>query len=977
MQKDMPSARATSTPGGLIPIRSGIIHRRTLQALFSLISAALLFRIGGMVNQVIISARFGAGGAMDAYFVAGAFPLLFVQLVSSAIEASVIPVYSRWRLETQRDRLSRLLSTLINSLVVGAGLCTLIFIVLRRSLIFLLAPGLDTVRLQQAVFLAPLLYLAIPFCLVINLLECVLNVEGQFGWPAYAGLLVPLATALFTVLGGQVWGVMALCTGTFCGTLLQLIVVGIRARRARLRYYLTFDLRNPELHVILRAACPVLVGALITQGGPLVDQVFASALPAGNIAALNYALKLVSAFIGVIFVSLGRVALPCLARQAALEDPGRQAFKETVHIYLWSVGLCMSIFSVLLFLLAHPLIELLFYHGAFSATDVQNTCLVFLGFVPGLLPMAWSFLLSRAFNALGATRVPMYMALVSVGANAFFDALFVHFWGALGLALATSVVSFIVCLLLLTLLRRHTGLFAVWPVPFELYALAGRFCYLRPDRDAGSRGRHRWRKRQHGPASQRTWLYVCITGGVLVAGIIISVRDALLALRLSIGSLLLLSFLRYPFVLLLAWASLTVGIGSSLSIFNGNNLDMVLILPLCCLLLFLPWKRVLSRMPGLLWWALYLVWVLLGIGLSPLAPRAFLTLWLTMLASIGAGVLALALISTRVRLLRLLDGLLLTALLAALYGCYGFVTRQHGEVDPVTSLFRITSLFTQATTLAFYLSLVLPLAFYRCLYARGISLWISISITCCLLVALALTFTRSAYIGVGGEIIIMVWCVPGYRVRLLVICGLLLLCGGGFYLFWSIHLDLLARFFTADVATFNGRLYLWQALWDNFQVTHWLGNGLMASDQLLAYLRVGTSGQGVIGTAPHSLFLGTLYDHGVIGLLLLCTAFLSLSYGLLRGLRRSRGERRMLYGVALACVFSVLLQSLGSRDLWIQAAGAPFWIIVALPFACYWTGKGKRIRAFQGGDTCNVSMSSPVPDFLPLCQIEEYVEGEV
>ena len=119
------------------------------------------------------------------------------------------------------------------------------------------------------------------------------------------------------------------------------------------------------------------------------------------------------------------------------------------------------------------------------------------------------------------------------------------------------------------------------------------------------------------------------------------------------------------------------------------------------------------------------------------------------------------------------------------------------------------------------------------------------------------------------------------------------------------------------LATFNGRLYLWQALLSNFQVTRWLGGGLQSSDQLLAYLHVGVSGQGVIGTAPHSLFLGTLYDHGVIGLLLLCIALFSVGYSLLQGVWRSSGERRMLYAVALASLVAMLLQSLGSRDLWI------------------------------------------------------------
>jgi putative peptidoglycan lipid II flippase len=141
------------------------INGHIARALLSLVSAALLLRAGGMLNQVIVSANFGAGAAMDAYFVATALPLLLVQLLTSALEAAVIPVYSRLRMHSGREGASRLLSTLINGLVLGTVLLVLILLALRQPLILLSAPGLDAGRLHQAVSLAPLLYLTLPLSL--------------------------------------------------------------------------------------------------------------------------------------------------------------------------------------------------------------------------------------------------------------------------------------------------------------------------------------------------------------------------------------------------------------------------------------------------------------------------------------------------------------------------------------------------------------------------------------------------------------------------------------------------------------------------------------------------------------------------------------------------------------------------------------------------------------------------------------------
>src|SRR5579883_257474 len=462
-------AARESDRGVALQVKAANTH--VLRALLHLVSAALLLRVGGMVNQVIVSASFGAGATMDAYFVAAAFPLLLVQLVSSAVEASVIPVYAQVRMRVGKEEVSRLFSTLLHCLLLLAfGLVVGLF-ALGRSLVLFSAPGLDSTRFAQALELAPLLYLVVPLSLLIGLLECILNAEGQFGWPAYAGLLVPLVTALLTGLGGSI---AAFCFGGLVGTALHLLVVCVRARQAGLRYQPVMDVRNAELVRILRAAWPVLLGALVVQGGPLVDQIFASTLPAGTIAVVNYALKLISVFMGVIVVSVGRAVLPALARQAALDDPRYLALKDTVRLYVWIIGGATFVGSLLLLLLACPLVQVFFQRGAFSAHDARNTALVLSGFAPGLVPAAIGYLFSRACNALGETRVPMCIAFVGVGANALLDALFAHFWQGLGIALATSSVSLITSILFLLFLRWRLGALGLWQVPVELQRVGFR-----------------------------------------------------------------------------------------------------------------------------------------------------------------------------------------------------------------------------------------------------------------------------------------------------------------------------------------------------------------------------------------------------------------------------------------------------------------------------------------------------------------------
>src|SRR5437879_764124 len=114
-EEEMSSTRAFARAGWWGAAISASVTRRTARALLSLIAAALLVRAGGMVNQVVISASFGAGARLDAYFVAAALPLLLVQLLSSALEAAIVPVYSRLRVLSERERASRLFGIQIGS----------------------------------------------------------------------------------------------------------------------------------------------------------------------------------------------------------------------------------------------------------------------------------------------------------------------------------------------------------------------------------------------------------------------------------------------------------------------------------------------------------------------------------------------------------------------------------------------------------------------------------------------------------------------------------------------------------------------------------------------------------------------------------------------------------------------------------------------------------------------------------------------
>jgi putative peptidoglycan lipid II flippase len=232
-------------------------------------------------------------------------------------------------------------------------------------------------------------------------------------------------------------------------------------------------LRNPKIGIILTAAWPVAIGALISQAGPLVDQIYASFLTVGSISAINYSLKIIGVPVGVIFVSVGRAVIPYLSRQVSTND--MKAFKNTLRLYLWVVGIATAVLTIFMIVLARPVVQILFQRGAFSSEDTNRTASALMAFAVGLTPMSFGFIISRAFSALGKTRVLLGSTIFSVIANAVFDSILAHFWASTGIALATSAVYVCTMFILVFILRRMIGGLDLLKPPTELLGIVRRF----------------------------------------------------------------------------------------------------------------------------------------------------------------------------------------------------------------------------------------------------------------------------------------------------------------------------------------------------------------------------------------------------------------------------------------------------------------------------------------------------------------------
>ena len=169
-----------------------------------------------------------------------------------------------------------------------------------------------------------------------------------------------------------------------------------------------------DVRRLLRLIGPGVLGIGVVQINLLVSSWFATHLPAGTVAYLFYADRLVQLPLGIVGVRPGHgaAARPEHGR-APTARPAQGVLNRAVELAL----LLALPAAVGLVLLAQPIIHVLFERGAFGAEAALATGQVLAGLALGLPALCWRKVLAPGFYAREDTRTPVRVAAVALVVN--------------------------------------------------------------------------------------------------------------------------------------------------------------------------------------------------------------------------------------------------------------------------------------------------------------------------------------------------------------------------------------------------------------------------------------------------------------------------------------------------------------------------------------------------------------------------------
>ena len=187
----------------------------------------------------------------------------------------------------------------------------------------------------------------------------------------------------------------------------------------------------------------------------LVSSWFATHLPAGTVAYLFYADRLVQLPLGIVGVALGTALLPALSTAVREGEPAQGVLNRAVELAL----LLALPAAVGLFLLAQPIIHVLFERGAFGPAAALATGQVLAWLALGVPALVLSKVLAPGFYAREDTRTPVRIAAMALVVNIVAAMVLAGPLGHVGIAMALSLSGWANAIGLAWLLWRR-GLFA-------------------------------------------------------------------------------------------------------------------------------------------------------------------------------------------------------------------------------------------------------------------------------------------------------------------------------------------------------------------------------------------------------------------------------------------------------------------------------------------------------------------------------------
>lgn len=347
-------------------------HKRIAIGMLLASLYVLVGKLMGALKEMVVAWRYGVSEIVDGYLFVFNLVSWPVGVWFSVLMVVLLPLASRLR-HVEAGALPRFRAEILGlTLMVGLGLSLLAWfglpIVLRAEWVGL-APGVKKVALDSVLLLA---LLPLPGVLI-SLYSAWMLSREQHANTLFEGL--PALGILLAVLLLPFEGVEPLLWGTMAGLAFHLATLFTVQARIGETELPRFGQTSLHWGGFWHGFGFMMAGQAIMSVTGIIDQFFAAGLGSGAISTLGYANRIMALILGLGATAVSRATLPVFSRIQS--EVGTEATRYMM--IRWSAMMFVSglIVTVLCWLLAPLIVEILFQRGGFTIKDTHVVSEVF------------------------------------------------------------------------------------------------------------------------------------------------------------------------------------------------------------------------------------------------------------------------------------------------------------------------------------------------------------------------------------------------------------------------------------------------------------------------------------------------------------------------------------------------------------------------------------------------------------------------
>ncbi len=435
-------------------------------------SGILLSRIAGVIRESVFAHYLGNSGAADAFKAGFRIPNILQNLLGEGVlSASFIPVYSRLLGEGEDEMADALawgvgaILALIVSIMVVAGIGAAPY------LIAVIAPGFEGERRELTIALVRVLFPCTGLLVMSAWCLGVLNSHHKFfmSYAAPVAFNIAIITTLLFFGPHRSQDALAIdvAWGAVFGAGLQILAQLPQTFALLRRLRIDFAKVAASLKAVFKNLVPVVTSRGVGQISGYVDNLLASLLPTGAVAALNYGQVFYMLPVSLFGLSVAAAELPSMSRAAALADNIETVLRGRLNSGLRQISFLVVPSAAAFFAIGDVIVALVFQSGHFTHGDAVYVWAVLAGSGVGMLAITMGRLYNSAFYALWDTKTPLKFALIRVSLSLVLGYLFAlplpgiigiaQRWGVAGLTASAGIAGWVEFALLRWKLNQRIG----------------------------------------------------------------------------------------------------------------------------------------------------------------------------------------------------------------------------------------------------------------------------------------------------------------------------------------------------------------------------------------------------------------------------------------------------------------------------------------------------------------------------------------